>query len=91
MAEGAVHFLVAMFNGLGDTVESLISSDGIFANIWQSNLWIVRGIEGIDRQNLLDYWVEPWKGTITSYQIFMDLNVDQEDDCLHWELRIQRV
>ena len=53
-APAAARFLAAMFEGMGDTVETDIQADR--ANIHQIGLRIVRGLEGEARADLLSCW-----------------------------------
>ena len=80
----AARFLAAMFEGMGDTVETDIQADR--ANIHQIGLRIVRGLEGEARDDLLSCWTAIWKGTIASHRAFMDVHAAVDGENLVWTI-----
>ena len=80
----AAHFLAAMFEGMGDRVESEFVEGR--ATLRQSDLRIVRGIDGDDRSDLLRCWTAIWKGTVASHRAFMEVDVVEVGDGLVWTI-----
>ena len=82
--EDAACFLKAMFEGMGDEVETeFIKGRAILR---QTGLRVVRGMEVDDRSDLLCCWTAIWKGTLASHRAFLDLAVDDDGDCLIWTI-----
>ena len=81
----AAHFLAAMFEGMGDRVETEIVEG--CATVRQSGLRIVRGIGDDDRSDLLHCWTAIWKGTVASHRAFMEVDVVEDGDALVWTIR----
>jgi len=82
--EDAARFLKAMFEGMGDEVETeFIKGRAILR---QTGLRVVHGMEVDDRSDLLCCWTAIWKGTLASHRAFLDLAVDDDGDCLIWTI-----
>ena len=80
----SARFLNAMFEGMGDEVETeFIKGRAILR---QTGLRVVRGMEVDDRSDLLCCWTAIWKGTLASHRAFLDLAVDDDGDCLIWTI-----
>ena len=77
--QDAAFFLQSMMQGMGDSCSLTVQPDGSVV-VLQHGLRILRGLEGITRENLLASWIELWRGAIHSHRAFMDLNckVDAE-------------
>ena len=87
--QDAAFFLQSMMQGMGDSCSLTVQPDGSVV-VLQHGLRILRGLEGITRENLLASWIELWRGAIHSHRAFMDLNckVDAEQaDTLRWTVR----
>ena len=86
--DGGVHdasrFLAAMFEGMGDEVETEHTEGR--AVLRQSGLRIVRGMDGDARDDLLRCWTAIWKGTVASHRAFIDVVVEEEGDTLVWNI-----
>lgn len=81
----AVEFLAAMFAGMGDETRMEHSADE--AILHQTGLRIARGLEGVERKNLLSSWIEIWRGAIHSQRAFMTVDCDIAGDALVWHVR----
>ncbi len=78
--------LAAMFQGMGDEAVVKDASDNASVTINHKGLRIVRGLTSEGRQDLIDCWIEIWRGVVQSHRTFMDLDVSQIDDGLEWSL-----
>ena len=85
-AAESAKFLNAIVSGMGDvcTVTRLHDEE---AELTQSGLRIVRGLEGDAREDLLACWVELWRGAIQSQRRFMSVDVREQTDALVWTIR----
>ena len=82
----AASFLKLAFGGMGDETELSVGDDGASATLHQRDLRFVRGIEGEDREILLQCWIEIWRGAICSHRSFMDVSAEVISDGLLWRL-----
>ena len=82
----ATQFLVTLFEGMGDAVESSVSNDRHSATVVQRGLRIVRGMSGDQRDDMLSCWIELWRGAVHSHRAFMDVDVDDSGEQLTWRL-----
>ena len=85
-AAESAKFLNAIMSGMGDvcTITRLHDEE---AELTQSGLRIVRGLEGDAREDLLACWVELWRGAIQSQRRFMSVDVREQTDALVWTIR----
>lgn len=82
--EDAARFLAGMLAGMGDGIE--VSGGGGDWTIRQSGIRVARGIEGEDREILLDCWTEIWRGAVHSHRRFMDVEADVGNDSITWRI-----
>lgn len=80
----AAAFLAAMFEGMDDDCTVEPAADGRGAVLHQRGLRIVRGLQGAERADLLDAWVEVWRGAVHSQRAFIDVDVAIDGDALRW-------
>ena len=80
----AARFLATVLEGMGDTVELSVTGDR--ATLRHAGLRIVRGLEGVDRETMLACWTELWRGAIGSHRVFIDVEVEEVDGALIWQL-----
>ena len=85
----AAAFLASMISGMGDATDLAEAPDGSI-KITQSGLRIVRGIDGSDRDTLLQTWIELWRGAIHSHRQFFDVDADITGDEVIWTLRARQ-
>lgn len=78
--DDGVIYLARMFAGMGDEV----TVDG--TTIRQSNLRILRGLEGEERAILTACWIALWEGACQSQQLRKELTVAVSPDQLVWHL-----
>jgi hypothetical protein len=81
----AGQFLAGMMPGMGDACVLDVSADGA-VRVTQTGLRIVRGLEGLERDNLLACWIELWRGAIHSHRAFMDVVCEIRHDALIWTI-----
>jgi hypothetical protein len=84
--EAAAHFLVNMFEGLGDACEIQRLDEGGIAVV-QDSLRIVRGLEADLRPDLLACWNELWRGAIHAHRTFMNVTHEPQGDGQIWTIR----
>ena len=85
----AAQFLCAMMAGMGDDCQIQAQSEGEIL-VTQSGLRIVRGLNPSDRLDLLNTWIEIWRGAIHSHRTFMDISCDVGTQHLQWCIRLRR-
>lgn len=85
-ASDAAAFLERMMTGMGDDCEVSTDPDGAI-KIEQSGLRIVRGLPAAERQDLLECWIELWRGAIHSHRHFMDVIGEVTGDKLTWTIK----
>lgn len=83
----AARFLATVLEGMGDTVELSVTGDD--ATLRHEGLRIVRGLEGVDRETMLACWMELWHGAIGSHRAFIDVEVEEVDGALVWQLALR--
>ncbi len=81
----AADYLSKMFDGLGDRVEVEAGSDEI--TLTQHDLRIVRGMEGVERDTVLNIWIEMWRGALSSFRQMKTADVQIGDDQIRWVIR----
>ncbi|REJ86128.1 MAG: hypothetical protein DWQ36_22060 [Acidobacteria bacterium] len=88
--EQAAAYLEAMFGGMGDVVERLPSDDADAAGgsirLRHTGLRIVRGLEGAERELLLECWCELWRGAMAAQRERKRLEWQAVVDELQWNL-----
>jgi hypothetical protein len=86
----ALAYLTLLFSGLGDAVEAKITDENVV--VIQSGLRIVRGLEGEDRQIVLNCWIELWRGALASFQQMKTVEVEIRENEIVWQVkeRIER-
>ena len=77
----AARFLATVFAGMGDEA----TADG--AAVHHSGLRIARGLDGVERNLVLDCWKELWHGAMRSQQQIKTLTADIEDDTAVWRVQ----
>ncbi|MCY4190570.1 MAG: hypothetical protein OXD42_04470 [Rhodospirillaceae bacterium] len=82
----AARLLAAMFQGMGDKAVVKGTRDNARVTINHGGLRIARGLTAEGRQDLIDCWIEIWRGVVQSHRTFMDVDVSQIDDGLEWSL-----
>lgn len=82
-------FLKSMLEGMGDEVQMTSCEISHSATLVQSGLRVVRGIEGAARQQILECWVELWRGCIDSHQQFFTTEITINDEKIIWTI-VQR-
>ena len=80
----AAHFLATMFTGMGDRAE--VSHFKGSSQIRQDGMRIVRGLPEAEVEDLLDCWVEIWRGAVHSHRAFMYVDVSGSLDGLIWRI-----
>ena len=80
----AAQFLSSVFSGMGDNIKTTTNNNNITIN--QSPLRIVRDIKGVERNIILEIWVELWTGCVMSHRRFMNLSAKLHHDELIWSL-----
>ena len=83
--EQAAHFLATILQGMGD--ECTLSFTDTMATVTQRGIRIVRGLETIDKIDVLECWTEIWRGMIKSHRCFMELDWKQDGESLIWTIR----
>jgi len=82
----AGRFLAEALMGMGDDVTVSLRDDPPSATVTQGGLRIVRGLEGQDRSDLLECWIELWRGAIHSHREFYNVEARINDDGLDWTI-----
>ena len=82
--DGAVSWLVGMFEGMGDAVD--VSGDGERRELHHRGLRIVRDLPRAEAELLLDAWCELYRGAMAAQRIRKTLEVERVDDGLRWIL-----
>jgi hypothetical protein len=80
----AAEYLATLFAGMGDAV--LVDSSGASVQLTHSDLRVVRGLQGAERELVLACWTELWRGTMASQQQLKSLDVKVAADALLWQL-----
>ena len=80
----AAQFLSSVFSGMGDNIKTTTNNNNITIN--QSPLRIVRDIKGVERNIILEIWIELWTGCVMSHRRFMNLSAKVHHDELIWSL-----
>ena len=80
----AARFLARMFVGMGD--ESEVTRNGDAYEVEQRGLRITRGLEGLERERLLDCWGELWRGAVSSHRQFLGVDLERRADSLCWRI-----
>jgi hypothetical protein len=81
--ESALAYLAAMFVGMGDEVET----DSDSGSVVQRGLRIVRGIDGIERELLLNVWTNLWQGALHSYRLIKHADIEVKEEEIIWCIR----
>ena len=69
---------------MGDTVElSVTGDDATLRHAWFAHR---PRVEGVDRETMLACWMELWHGAIGSHRAFIDVEVEEVDGALVWQL-----
>ncbi len=85
-AQEAAEFIARMMLGMGD--EAFLSSEGTDAfSIRQSGLRVVRGMENPHRGDLLNCWIELWRGAIDSQRAFLSVQCEVKETELLWRIQ----
>ena len=82
----AAQLLAAMFKGMGDGASAAFESDGSRATVRHTGLRVARGLEGDERQDLVDCWTALWCGVVDSHRTRMGVDIALEDDDLVWTI-----
>ena len=82
----AARFLSLALAGMGDDAQVTAVGTGTSAQVRQTGLRIVRGIEGDRRATILACWTELWRGAIHAQRAFMDIDVECTGDALLWTI-----
>ena len=69
---------------MGDNIKTTTNNNNITIN--QSPLRIVRDIKGVERNIILEIWVDLWPGCVMSHRRFMNLSAKVHNDELIWSL-----
>ncbi len=80
----AAEYLATLFAGMGDAVLVDASVDSV--QLTHSDLRVVRGLQGAERELVLACWTELWRGTMASQQQLKSLDVNVSTDTLQWRL-----
>jgi hypothetical protein len=83
-AEDAAAYLEIMFQGMGDPVT--VTRGGDHISLEQSGLRAVRGLEGSERELLLDCWRSLWIGAMQSRRQRMQLEGTLGTGSITWRL-----
>lgn len=83
-------FLSAMFRGMGDATELELDEERGCARVTHTELHIVEGLTGLERDDLLSCWVELWLGTVHSHRIPKQVGVTVAGDGLVWSVEDRR-
>ena len=86
----AARFLAAAFRGMGDTAQVEAGGEAGAARVRHAGLRIVRGLEGVARDDLLHCWVELWRGAVRSHRDLMEATVEATAEGLLWTIRARR-
>lgn len=80
----AAQFLQRMLEGMGETCT--IEQVSAEKSVVRSGQKIVRGLEGVEREDLLTCWTELWRGAIHAHRKFMDVAIDVEEGTINWTI-----
>ena len=81
----AAHFFYRLFFLVWETIyKTTTNNNNITIN--QSPLRIVRDIKDVERNIILEIWVELWIGCVMSHRRFMNLSAKVNHDELIWSL-----
>ena len=83
-AADAAAYLNQMFTGMGDT--TILDVGDVHITLQQQGLRIVRGLNGRERDLVLECWIQLWVGALQSQQIRKALRFEDLGDALHWQL-----
>ena len=81
--QSALVYLAAMFAGMGDEVET----DSRSCSLVQRGLRIVRGIEGAERELLLNVWTNLWQGALHSFRQIKYADIEIREEEIIWHIR----
>jgi hypothetical protein len=84
--DDAADYLRVMFEGMGDVVR-VESSSAREIRLRHEGLRVVRGLEGAERQLVLDCWSGLWIGALRSQRVIKTLSVEPADAGLCWQVR----
>ncbi len=83
--EDAAAFLAKILSGMGD--DCSVAIEGEEAVVTQDGLRIIRGLENEEKNDVLECWIEIWRGMIKSHRRFMEMDWKNEDERLIWTIK----
>lgn len=80
----AAEYLTRMFAGMGDEVKIVFDQNDNQISLIHSNLRILKGLEGEQRDLVLGCWQQLWKGALSSFRVIKNLQWEHCNDEIHW-------
>lgn len=82
----AVKYLVNMFTGLGDRIETSEADEQHAIELRHYAPRIVKGLDDGEREIILDCWQQLWKGALSSYRIMKKVETHIEAQQITWTI-----